>query len=56
MKEMYVTITGLKYYFGTTPFMVGEKVKCVKESVNPYDSKAIKAVTKDMGTIIWKLW
>ena len=51
MKEMHVTITCFKYYYGTTPFMVGEKVKCVKESDNPYDSEAIKAVMKGMGTV-----
>ena len=51
MKEMYVTITGFKYYYGASPFKIGKKVKCVKEPSNPYDSEAIKVVMKHIGTV-----
>lgn len=51
MKEMYVTITGFKYYYGAAPFKIGKKVKCVKEPSNPYDSEAIKVVMKHIGTV-----
>ena len=51
MKEMYVTITGFKHYYGVAPFKIGKKVKCVKEPGNPYDSEAIKVVMKHIGTV-----
>ena len=51
MKEMYVTITGFRHYYGVTPFKIGKKVKCVKEPNNPYDSEAIKVVMKHIGTV-----
>ena len=51
MKEMYVTITGFNHYYGVTPFKIGKKIKCVKEPSNPYDSEAIKAVMKHIGTV-----
>lgn len=51
MKEMYITITGFKHYYGVAPFKIGKKIKCVKEPDNPYDSEAIKAVMKHIGTV-----
>lgn len=51
MKEQYITITGFNHYYGVTPFKVGKKIKCVKEPGNPYDSEAIKAVVKHIGTV-----
>ena len=51
MKELYVTITGFKYYYGQTPFKVGRKIKCVKEPDNPYDAEAIRATMKHIGTV-----
>ena len=51
MKELYVTITGFKYYYGDTPFKVGRKIKCVKEPDNPYDAEAIRATVKHIGTV-----
>ncbi len=51
MKEKYVTITGMRYYYGLAPFKVGKKLKCVKENNNPYDSEAIKVVLKGIGTV-----
>lgn len=51
MKELYVTITGFKYYYGQAPFKVGRKIKCVKEPDNPYDAEAIRATMKNIGTV-----
>lgn len=31
MKNLYVTITGTKYYYGMTPFKIGKKLTCKKE-------------------------
>ena len=36
--KAFITITGLKFYFGSKPFAVGQKVKLVKEPDNEYDS------------------
>ena len=51
MKELYVTITGFKYYYGQAPFKVGRKIKFVKEPDNPYDAEAIRATMKNIGTV-----
>ncbi len=41
----------MNHYYGLRPFSVGKKVKCMKDKNNPYDSEAIKAVMKDIGTV-----
>ena len=51
MKELFVTITGSKHYYGLTPFKVGKKIKCVKEPDNPHDTEAIRATMKLIGTV-----
>lgn len=51
MKDLYITITGMKYYYGMTPFEIGRKLTCKKEKNNPYDNEAIKVVMKNIGTI-----
>lgn len=51
MKDLYVTITGMKYYYGITPFKVGKKITCKREKSNPYDNEAIKATIKSIGTV-----
>lgn len=51
MKELYVTITGMKHYYGEAPFKVGKKIKCVKEPDNPFDTEAIRATMKHIGTV-----
>lgn len=51
MKEQYVTITGVKHYYGVVPFQVGKKITCVKEPTNPFDGEAIKCQLKHIGTI-----
>ncbi len=51
MKNLYVTITGTKYYYGMTPFKIGKKLTCKKEPTNPHDNEAIKVTMKNIGTI-----
>ena len=43
--KAFITITGLKFHFGSKPFEVGQKVKLVKEP----DSEAIKAELPGLG-------
>ena len=47
--KAFITITGLKFHFGSKPFEVGQKVKLVKEPDNEYDSEAIKAELPGFG-------
>lgn len=51
MKEQYITIVGFNHYYGARPFKVGKRIKCVKEPTNIYDSEAIRAVVKGIGTV-----
>ncbi len=51
MKDKYITIVGMNHYYGLTPFKIGKKIKCVKDKHNAYDSDAIKAVIKNIGTV-----
>ena len=39
MKEQYITITGIKHYYGIIPFEIGRKITCVKEPDNYYDQE-----------------
>ena len=41
--KAFITITRLKFHFGSKPFAVGQMVKLVKEPAYEYDSEAIKA-------------
>ena len=51
MKELFFTVTGLKHYYGMTPFRPGKKIRCTKEPENPHDSEAIRCHKKHIGTI-----
>ncbi len=51
MTEKYITITGMKHYFGLKPFKVGKKVKCTKEPENSIDSEAIRVTMKHIGKV-----
>ena len=39
----FVTITGLRHYYGTKPFEIGRIFKIIKEPDNDYDNEAICA-------------
>ena len=49
--KAFITITGLKFHFGSKPFEVGQKVKLVKEPDNEYDSEAIQVKIKGLGKV-----
>lgn len=51
MKEQYITITGIKHYYGIIPFEIGRKITCVKEPDNYYDQEAIRCQVKHIGTV-----
>ncbi len=43
-KKAYVTITGLRYYLGSSAFKIGAKCCLIKDVDNDYDDEAIKVV------------
>ena len=51
MTEQYITITGIKHYYGIIPFEIGRKITCVKEPDNYYDQEAIRCQVKHIGTV-----
>lgn len=40
---VFITITGLNYYYGKKPFKIGRIIKLEKDLDNEYDSNAIAA-------------
>ncbi len=50
-KSIFVTITGMKNYYGQTPFKVGRLFKLEKEPENGYDGEAIKVSNCLIGTV-----
>lgn len=53
MKDKYITLAGMNHYYGFTPFKVGKKIKCQKDKSNPYDTDAIRAKIKGVGTVAY---
>ena len=53
MKEVYITLTGFYSYYGFKPFAIGRRIRCVKEPQNPYDTEAIRAEMKHIGTVAY---
>ncbi|MGP1512838.1 MAG: DNA-binding protein [Gemella haemolysans] len=51
MKKDYITITGMKHFFGTTVFRVGDVISCEKEFDNDFDEEAIKVMMKAFGKV-----
>ena len=50
-KNIFVTITGFKHYYGLEPFKIGNLIRCAKEPGNPYDSDAIRAFLPYIGKV-----
>ena len=50
-KNIFVTITGFKHYYGLEPFKIGNLIRCIKEPNNPYDSDAIRAFLPYIGKV-----
>lgn len=51
MNEMYFTIAGCNYYFGTGFMEKGMKVKLIKEPDNEHDKEAIQVKIKGLGKV-----
>lgn len=51
MENTFVTITGVRSYYGMKPFKVGKIFRIVKESDNEYDEEAIRAELPMIDTI-----
>ena len=51
MENTFVTITGVKNYYGMKPFKVGKIFRIVKETDNDYDEEAIRAELPMIDTI-----
>ena len=55
-KNIFVTITGFKHYYGLEPFKIGNLIRCIKEPGNPYDSDAIRAFLPYIGKVGYDPW
>ena len=51
MGKVYITITGMKHYFGQDFLKPGMKIELIKEPDNEYDKEAIRAEIKGIGKI-----
>ena len=51
MESAFVTITGVRNYYGMKPFKVGKIFRIVKDIDNEYDEEAIRAELPDIDTI-----
>ena len=51
MENTFITITGIKCYYGFKPFRVGQIFKIHKDENNEYDCEAISAELPMIGTI-----
>ena len=51
MSEKYITITGIRHYYGRSAFEIGDKVRCVKDRENVYDKEAIKVMLPKFGQV-----
>jgi len=53
MKDVFITLTGFYNYYGFKPFAIGRRIRCVKEPYNHYDTEAIRAEMKHIGTVAY---
>lgn len=51
MDMAYVTITGIKHYYGKKPFKTGKIIALVKEPDNDYDNEAIRVQMPHIETV-----
>lgn len=51
MSKIYVTLTGMKHYWGSDFLKKGMKIKLEKEPDNEYDKEAIRVLLKGLGKI-----
>lgn len=51
MEEIFVTITGTFYKYGTSPIKTGQIAKLLKDTDNMFDSRAISVSLPGLGVI-----
>ena len=51
MTDQYVSIVGIKHYFGLEIFKVGQKLILKKDHENKYDDEAIQAELETIGKV-----
>ena len=51
MEGHFITITGIKNYYGFKPFRVGQTLRIRKDTANPYDCEAIAVELPYIGTV-----
>lgn len=51
MKDIYITVTGTKYYYGSEHMKKGMTVCLIKDKDNEHDKEAIKVKMEGLGTI-----
>ncbi len=51
MENYFITITGIKNYYGFKPFRVGQIFRITKDENNLYDCEAIVAELPFIGTV-----
>ena len=49
MKKVYLTIAGMRHYFGADFLERGDEVKLIKEPDNDYDKEAIRVEVNGLG-------
>ncbi len=49
--KKFITITGIKHYYGHAAFKKGMKLQLVKEPDNLHDKEAIRAERKGLGKV-----
>ena len=51
MKEINLTITGMRHYYGNGIIHVGDILRCKKEPENAYDAEAIQVLLPVYGKV-----
>lgn len=51
MAEKYISIVGLKHYFGSEIFSAGQRLKLKKDFENPHDDEAIMVELESVGKL-----
>lgn len=49
MEEKFVSIVGLKHYYGSEIFRVGQILTLKKDHDNPHDDEAVEAIIESVG-------
>lgn len=51
MSKKYISIVGIKHYFGVEIFSVGQRLKLTKDYENNYDDEAIMVELESVGKV-----